>query len=188
LGKPGKTGRKELLMDAKEKLRLMNVIAGKLKSEVVVIDLDIFRKEANIKNKEFYEVEKDAKPKYEIDVTGLTDAEILSSDIIIHIAEKTAERFEDMADTMEITTLKHLVRRLGSADLESVVPMLQTMFLAKGMVDAADELDILELCFRYDEEAYFLFYDVLFDTDIFDWFSIECLIDGVHIEDDGKPN
>ena len=178
MGKPGKTGRKELLMDAKEKLRLMNVIAGKLKGEVVVIDPESFRKEANIKNKEFYEVEKDAKPKYEIDV----------SDIIIHIAEKTAERFEDMADTMEITTLKQLVRRLGSADLESVVPMLQTMFLAKGMVDAADELDILELCFRYDEEAYFLFYDVLFDTDIFDWFSIECLIDGVHIEDDGKPN
>lgn len=100
-------------MDAKEKLRLMNVIAGKLKGEVVVIDPESFRKEANIKNKEFYEVEKDAKPKYEIDVTDLTDAEILSSDIIIHIAEKTAERFEDMADTMEITTLKQLVIRKG---------------------------------------------------------------------------
>ena len=78
MGKPGKTGRKELLMDAKEKLRLMNVIAGKLKGEVVVIDPESFRKEANIKNKEFYEVEKDAKPKYEIDVTGLTDAAISS--------------------------------------------------------------------------------------------------------------
>ena len=66
--------------------------------------------------------------------------------------------------------------------------MLHTMFLARGMVESADELDILELCFRYDEETYFLFYDVLFDTDIFDWFSIECLIDRAHIEDDGKPN
>lgn len=175
-------------MDAKEKLRLMNVIAGKLKGEVVVIDPESFRKEANIKNKEFYEVEKDAKPKYEIDVTGLTDAEILSSDIIIHIAEKTAERFEDMADTMEITTLKHLVRRLGSADLESVVPMLQTMFLARGMVDIAEDLDMLELCFRYDEDTYYLFYDILFDTDIFDWFSIENMFDDFQNEDERKTD
>ena len=79
------------------------------------------------------------------------------------------------------------INALTAAD--SVIIPVQAQFLpAKGMVDAADELDMLELCFRYDEEAYFLFYDVLFDTDIFDWFSIECLIDGVHIEDDGKPN
>ena len=50
MGKPGKTGRKELLMDAKEKLRLMNVIAGKLKGEVVVIDPESFRKEPNMKS------------------------------------------------------------------------------------------------------------------------------------------
>ena len=138
-------------MDAKEKLRLMNVIAGKLKDEVVVLEPE-------------------------------GETETLTSDIINHIAEKTAESFEEMADGMEIDTLKQIVRRIGSADLEAVVPMLQTMFLARGMEDAADELDMLELCFRYDEETYFIFYDILFDTDIFDWFSIECLFDDFHSE------
>ena len=175
-------------MDAKEKLRLMNVIAGKLKGEVVVIDPESFRKEANIKNKEFYEVEKDAKPKYEIDVTGLTDAEILSSDIIIHIAEKTAERFEDMADGMEMSTLKQIVRRIEDADPESVVPMLQAMFLARGMVDIAEDLDMLELCSKYDEDTYFVFFDILFDTDIFEWFSIENMFDDFHNEDECRSD
>ena len=140
-------------MDVKEKLRLMNVIAGKLKGEVIAID-----------------------------------PETITDDIINHIAEKTAESFEEMADGMEMTTLKQIVKRIGSADLEAVVPMLQTMFLARGMEDAADVLDMLELCFRYDEETYFIFYDILFDTDIFDWFSIECLFDDFHSEGESKSD
>lgn len=144
-------------MDAKEKLRLMNAIAEKLKGEVVVIDHE-------------------------------GETETLSLDIINRIAEKTAESFEEMADGMEMATLKQLVSRLVSADMESVVPMLQSMFLAIGMADAADELDMLELCFRYDEETYFIFYDILFDTDIFDWFSIECLFDDFRSEGESKSD
>ena len=144
-------------MDAKEKLRLMNVIAGKLKGEVVIIEPE-------------------------------GETETLTFDIINHIAEKTAESFEEMADGMEMATLKQIVKRIGSADLEAVVPMLQAMFLARGMEDAADELDLLELCFRYDEETYFIFYDILFDTDIFDWFSIECLFDDFHSEGESKSD
>ena len=144
-------------MDAKEKLRLMNAIAEKLKGEVVVIDHE-------------------------------RETETLALDIINRIAEKTAESFEEMADGMEMATLKQLVSRLLSADMESVVPMLQSMFLARGMADAADELDMLELCFRYDEETYFIFYDILFDTDIFDWFSIECLFDDFRSEGESKSD
>ena len=99
-------------MDAKEKLRLMNAIAEKLKGEVVEIDHD-------------------------------GEAETLAFDIINRIAEKTAESFEEMADGMEMATVKQIVRRIGSAELEAVVPMLQMMFLSRGMVDAADELDML---------------------------------------------
>ena len=118
-------------------------------------------------------MEKDKECKEEKKVPGLTDAELLCCDIAIHIAHKTAARFEDMADGMEMSTLKQIVRRIEDADPESVVPMLQAMFLARGMVDIAEDLDMLELCSKYDEDTYFVFFDILFDTDIFEWFSIE---------------
>ena len=136
-----------------------------------------------VKNKEFYEVEKDVKAEDEID-----ESETLSCDIIIHIADKTAERFEDMADGMEMTTLKQIVRKIEEAEPETIVPMLQTMFLARGMVDAAKDLDMLELCFRYDEDTYYLFYDILFDSDIFDWFSIENMFDDYRNEGELNPD
>lgn len=161
----------------KEKLKIMKSMVGQMKSDVIVIDPDEFRKRANIKNKEFYEVEKEAESKKENNAPGLSDAEILCCDIVIHIAHKTAERFEDMADGMEMSILKQIVRRIEDADPESVVPMFQTMFLARGMVDIAEDLDMLEICSKYDEEAFFVFYDVLFDTGIFEWFSVENMFD-----------
>ena len=185
--KPGKTGRKESLMNEQEKkeekLRMIKALTGGLKSEVIVIDPEEFRKRADIKNKEFYEVEKDVKGKDEID-----ESETLSCDIIIRIADRTASRFEDMADGMEMSTLKQIVRRIEDAEPETVAPMLQTMFLARGMVDAAEDLDILELCFKYDEDTYYLFYDILFDSDIFDWFSIENMFDDYRNEGELNPD
>jgi len=133
----------------KEKLNMAGTIVSLLKGDTIVIDPDEFRRRADIKNKEFYEVEKDTGCKEEKKVPGLTDAEMLCCDIAIHIAHKTAARFEDMADGMEMSTLKQIVRRIEDADPESVVPMLQAMFLARGMVDIAEDLDMLELCSKY---------------------------------------
>ena len=133
-------------------------------------------------------MEKDTNAKDKNDEKVPDDSETLSCDIIIHIADKTAERFEDMADGMEMTTLKQIVRKIEEAEPEVIVPMLQTMFLARGMVDAAKDLDMLELCCRYDEDTYYLFYDILFDMDIFDWFSIENMFDDFHNEDERKTD
>ena len=182
--------RKELFMNAKdkEKLNMAGTIVSLLKGDTIVIDPDEFRRRADIKNKEFYEVEKDTGCKEEKKVPRLTDAEMLCCDIAIHIAHKTAARFEDMADGMEMSTLKQIVRRIEEAEPETIAPMLQTMFLARGMVDAAKDLDILELCFRYDEDTYYLSYDILFDTDIFDWLSIENMFDDFHNEDERKTD
>ena len=113
---------------------------------------------------------------------------MLCCDIAIHIAHKIAERFEDIADGMEISTLKQIVRRIEDAGPESVVPMLQAIFLARGMVDIAEDLDMLELCSKYDEDADFVFFDILFDTDIFEWFSIENMFDDFHNEDEGRSD
>ena len=167
----------------KEKLKLAGTIVSFMNSDPIIIDPEEFRKRADIKNKEFYEVEKDVKAEDEID-----ESETLSCDIIIRIADKTAERFEDMADGMEMSTLKQLVRRIEDAEPETVAPMLQTMFLARGMVDAAEDLDMLELCFKYDEDTYYLFYDILFDSDIFDWFSIENMFDDYRNEGELNTN
>ena len=66
--------------------------------------------------------------------------------------------------------------------------MLQAMFLARGMVDIAEDLDMLELCSKYDEDTYFVFFDILFDTDIFEWFSIENMFDDFHYEDERRSD
>ena len=104
--KTGKTGRKELFMNAKtkEKKTIMNALLGG-EADILVVDPIKYRQMADIKNKEFYEVEKDKECKEEKKVPGLTDAELLCCDIAIHIAHKTAARFEDMADGMEMSTL-----------------------------------------------------------------------------------
>ena len=80
--------RKELFMSAKdkEKLNMAGTIVSLLKGDTIVIDPDEFRRRADIKNKEFYEVEKDTERKEEKKVPGLTDAEMLCCDIAIHIA------------------------------------------------------------------------------------------------------
>ena len=171
----------------KEKKAIVNAFLGK-EADILVVDPIRYRQLADIKNKEFYEVEKDTKAKDKIDEIGPDESETLSCEIIIHIADKTAERFEKMADGMEMSTLKQIVRRIEEAEPETIVPMLQTMFLARGMVDAAKDLDMLELCFRYDEDTYYLFYDILFDTDIFDWLSIENMFDDFHNEDERKTD
>ena len=103
--------------------------------------------------------------------------EEMSCDIAIHLAYMTESRFEDMIEGMEIDTIKQLVRRIENTEAEAAVKMLQTMFLARGMVDAAIDLDILKICADYDEDAYEFFVDVLYDSDVFDWFSVECLFD-----------
>ena len=172
----------------KEKLNMAGTIVSLLKGDTIVIDPDEFRKRADIKNKEFYEVEKDTERKEGKKAPGLTDAEMLCCDIAIHIAHKTAARFEDLADGMAISTLKQIVRRIEDAKPESVAPMLQTMFLARGMVDIAEDLDMLELCSKYDEDTFFVFYDILFDTDIFEWFSIENMFDDFHNEDECRSD
>lgn len=95
----------------KEKKTIMKALLGG-EADILVVDPIRYRQMADIKNKEFYEVEKDKECKEEKKVPGLTDAELLCCDIAIHIAHKTAARFEDMADGMEMSTLKQIVRRI----------------------------------------------------------------------------
>ena len=107
----------------------------------------------------------------------LTPVEELSCRVAGHLAFMAAERFEPIADEMGMEAAKKIVMRIEISDYKTAVRMLQALFLAKGMVHAAEDLDILDNCEEYDSDAYFIFVDSLFDTDIFDWYSIENLFD-----------
>ena len=195
LDKTGNTGRKELIMTAKdkEKLKIAKITIGKVKDDLIVLDPENFRARADSLNKEFYEAGKGDKaktPDNELKmVDDCADDEQLSFDIVMKLAFMTEERFEDIVFEMGITTVKQLVRRIEETDPETAVKMLQTMFLTYGMSDMAFALDILNICAEHDEDAYFYFMDAIFDSDIFDWFSIENMFDDYREDepDDNRP-
>lgn len=185
--KAGRTGREELFMNAKdkEKKKLISCLLGNAGCETITVDPEEYRERADILNKTFYENGKEGadKPEVPIPETGpsecedLSDEEQMSCDIAMQLAFMTEERFEDLVDDLTFRTVKKLVRRIGNSDPKSAVKMLQSMFLTYDMADMADALDILNICADYDEDAYSVFVQVLFDTDVFDWFSVECMLD-----------
>ena len=113
----------------------------------------------------------------------LSPAGRLAYNIADHLAEVTAERFSEMIDGMEMDIAKQIVRRLQASDAEALVGMLQEMFLVKGMVHAAEDLDILSECEEYEESIYWHFQDILSDQEVFEWFRIECMIDNCSRDD-----
>ena len=197
LDKTGNTGRKELIMTAKdkEKLKIAKITIGKVKDDLIVLDPENFRARADILNKEFYEAGKGEKdkantPDNEVKmVDDCADEEQMSFDIVMKLAFMTEERFEDIVFEMGIATVKQLVRRIEETDPETAVKMLQTMFLTYGKTDMACALDILNICAEHDEDTYCYFMDALFDSDIFDWFSVENMFDDYREDepDDNRP-
>lgn len=107
----------------------------------------------------------------------LSPAGKLAYNIADRLAEATAERFSEMIDGVDMDTAKQIVRRLQASDAEALVGMLQEMFLIKGMVHAAEELDLLEECEAYEESIYWRFQDTLSDQDVFEWFRINSIIE-----------
>ena len=67
----------------KEKKAIVNAFLGK-EADILVVDPIRYRQLADIKNKEFYEVEKDIKANDMIDEVGPDESETLSCEIIIH--------------------------------------------------------------------------------------------------------
>lgn len=59
------------------------------------------------------------------------------------------------------------------SDNSVAVRKLQSMFLVTGNVRAAEELDLIGICADFDDSAYDVFIDELFDTEMFRWFADE---------------
>ena len=111
------------------------------------------------------------------DFNELSQAGRLAYNIADHLAEVTAERFSDMIDGMEMDIAKQIVRRLQANDAEALVGMLQEMFLLKGMVYAAEDLDILRDCEDFEESIYWRFQDTLSDQEVFAFFRVKCMME-----------
>ena len=111
------------------------------------------------------------------DFNELSQAGRLAYNIADHLAEVTAERFSDMIDGMEMDIAKQIVRRLQANDAEALVGMLQEMFLLKGMVHAAEDLDILRDCEAFEESIYWRFQDTLSDQEVFAFFRVKCMME-----------
>lgn len=97
--------------------------------------------------------------------------------VIAFLAEKSADRFDYMADGMEMIVLKEIVYRMEHTDPETALVMLQSMFMAKGLESAAVDLDILNVFSEYDADTYETFIDELFDTEIFNQFLVSNWLD-----------
>ena len=117
------------------------------------------------------------------DSAELSPAEKLAYNIADHLAAVTAERFSDMIDGMDMDIAKQIVGRLQQSDAEALVGMLKAMFLVKGRVHAAEELDLLGECEEYAESVYWRFHDTLFGQEVFEWFRIDHMIQNCSRED-----
>ena len=153
------------------------------------------KKQAEALNREFYVI--DPKTGF-LDVRGADEIEGKSdstpdtddpepgspvTDIIAFLADKTADRFDCMADGMEVMVLKEIVYRMEHTDPKTAVVMLQSMFMTNELEAAAVDLDILDIFSEYDADTYEDFIDELFDTEIFNQFLIANWLD----EAFGKP-
>ena len=135
------------------------------------------------KEKEEAMSEEEKKMAQELGDAMLSPAEKLAYNIADHLAAVTAERFSDMIDGMDMDIAKQIVGRLQQSDAEALVGMLKAMFLVKGRVHAAEELDILGECEEYAESVYWRFHDTLFGQEVFEWFRIDHMIQNCSRED-----
>lgn len=78
--------------------------------------------------------------------------------------------------------LMNLVVRMEEVDGKTAVRMIQAAFLTGGLTYAAAELDLLRLIEKQDSDIYDKFYDALFETDTFDWYSVESMLREVREE------
>jgi hypothetical protein len=88
------------------------------------------RKEAEIRNKEFYLIGTET-VNMEVDYDpDIAPEEILASDVASYLAVKAADSFTTAVDGLDMISIKQLIRRIEKADAEEAIKMLQAIFLS----------------------------------------------------------
>lgn len=139
---------------------------------------------AKLKQDEFYaepdELDNDVEAISVPDISVLLDKKIplqpefqLIYDIASQLAAMTALKLDKVLIQTSPSVAKELARKLEDSDGETMVSMLQAIFLVNGMVGASEDLNALRLCKKYDDTVYMFFQDEMLDTEIFDWCRID---------------
>ena len=100
----------------------------------------------------------------------------LASRIAAVLAHRAVENLMTIAENLTVETMVAITKYLLSMDAERLVSMLKGLFLSHGMYEAAGELDLLDICSEFEEDAVCFFEEAFYDTDSMDWYSIEGII------------
>jgi len=117
----------------------------------------------------------------EKEATGreLIELNEMTFDIAATLAYQMSDRFMRIARKLEMESVKAIIYVLEHLDTEQATAALQAIFYSHGMVEAAQEMELLDICSAYDEGVYDYFIDEFMGTDEMDWFLVEiCLKDG----------
>ena len=147
----------------KEKLKLAGTIVSFAKGDPIVIDPEEYEKKFGNKKKEV-----------ETEQTE-TDAEKLSVGIVEFLAESAANSFAEILQVIPEDMAEVILDLLNKADSEMFVTLLQTVFSLAGMEYAAEQLELIEYCYEYDDCAYFYFEDEFIDNDAVEAYFTEQL-------------
>lgn len=112
--------------------------------------------------------------------------EQLACNIAMSLAEMTAERLDAVLLEMEPDLAKTVARRLERSEAETMVNMIQAIFLTNGLVCAAEDLDVLKECEAFDNTVYMYFQDELMDAEAFDSVRIEDMFEEYYRHDRGN--
>ena len=85
-------------------------------------------------------------------------------DIASQLAAMTALKLDKVLIQTSPSVEKELARKLEDSDGETMVSMLQAIFLVNGMVGASEDLNALKLCKKYDDTVYMFFQDEILDA------------------------
>ena len=93
------------------------------------------------------------------------DAEDLSAYIAEFLADSAANSFKEAMSNLSEEKAAAISGHISYADSESLVKILQTIFIMADMKYAARQLDLLEFCYSYDESAYYYFEDEFYNNE-----------------------
>lgn len=91
-----------------------------------------------------------------------TETQELASDIAFEVAERTGNMFVRLMEGNDPEIAMGMLKTLERSFYRSDVYVLRTLFLISEMYDAARNLDLLDICYEYDESVYDLFHDYFF--------------------------
>ena len=105
--------------------------------------------------------------------------ELLAFSVADFLAERTAERFDRALDETELETAMQIIGRIECSSHEEAAKLIQMLFLAKGYVAEAEDLDLLWICSEHDEKTFDYFVYSLKKTDVFERLDMAVFLNDV---------